>query len=101
MKILHLSLKKEWYEMIAQGKKPEEYREFVRYWITRLCRNVVFDGAMCVEFIVKDFDAVCFSYGYSRRRMLWECKGIEVGRGRKEWGAPEYDTFIIKLGRRL
>ena len=49
----------------------------------------------------KDFDAVCFSYGYTKRRMLWECKGIEVGQGLKEWGAPDYETFIIKLGKRL
>lgn len=101
MKILYLPLKKEWYEMIERGDKREEYREFTRYWISRLCRNVVFDGATCVEFIEKDFDAVCFSYGYTRRRMLWECKGIEVGRGCKNWGAPDHETFIIKLGNRL
>lgn len=49
----------------------------------------------------KDYDAVCFSYGYTRRRMLWECKGVDFGRGRPEWGAPDHETFIIKLGNRL
>lgn len=101
MKILYLPLNKEWYEMIERGDKREEYREFTRYWISRLCRNVVFDGATCVEFIEKDFDAVYFSYGYTKRRMLWECKGITIGQGRKEWGAPDHETFIIELGKRL
>ena len=49
----------------------------------------------------KEFNAVCFSYGYTRRRMTFECKGITIGRGRPEWGAPEHTTFIIKLGKRL
>ena len=101
MKILYLPLKKEWYNAIESGDKREEYREFTRYWISRLCQNVKFDGALCVEFVENDFDAVCFSYGYTKRRMLWECKGIEVGQGLKEWGAPDYETFIIKLGKRL
>lgn len=48
-----------------------------------------------------DLFAVCFSYGYTRRRMTFECKGITIGRGRPEWGAPEHTTFIIKLGKRL
>lgn len=33
--------------------------------------------------------------------MLWECKGVDFGRGRPEWGAPDHETFIIKLGNRL
>ena len=47
------------------------------------------------------YDAVCFSYGYTKRRMLWECKGITIGRGRPEWGAPDKDVFIIQLGKRI
>lgn len=35
MKTLHLSLKKEWYEMIESGVKTEEYREIKPYWTRR------------------------------------------------------------------
>lgn len=49
----------------------------------------------------KHYDAACFSYGYTKRRMLWECKGITFGQGRPEWGAPDHETFITKLGRRI
>ena len=114
MKILYLPLKKEWYKMIERGDKREEYREESPYWRTRLiecyagfnwCDMRGFNGRLCggcsVEPRFRHFDAVCFSYGYTKRRMLWECKGIEIGRGCKNWGAPDHETFIIKLGNRL
>ncbi len=107
MKILYLPLKAKWYEMIERGEKREEYRECSVYWIRRLMEydgktydidnpNVAYDN-----YRTRRFDAVCFSYGYTKRRMLWECKGITIGQGRPEWGAPAHGTFIIKLGKRL
>lgn len=116
MKILHLPLKKEWYNAIENGDKREEYRERTTYWLQRLMQWA--DGepiskisaGRIMEYPMgtfewgpqfKDYDAVCFSYGYTRRRMLWECKGIDFGQGRPEWGAPDHETFIIKLGNRL
>lgn len=106
MRILYLPLKKEWYDMIERGEKREEYREKSPYWIVRLstCTNLVCNGVTCCNcrnLKFKHFDAVCFSYGYTKRQMLWECKGITIGQGRPEWGAPEHTTFIIKLGKRL
>lgn len=92
--------------MIERGDKREEYRENTRYWKTRLIDTVIYDEGdeeteSPVFIFFKDYDAVCFSYGYTRRRMLWECKGVDFGRGRPEWGAPDHETFIIKLGNRL
>ena len=29
------------------------------------------------------------------------CEGITIGKGNPEWGAPEEDVFIIKLGARI
>lgn len=125
MKTLHLPLKKEWYEMIERGEKLEEYREITWYYISRLFENrlgreSIAKSALCDIFIaclectdnieqeaddfgmrLKNFDAVCFSYGYTKRRMTFECKGITIDRGRPEWGAPDYETFIIKLGNRI
>ena len=114
MKTLYLPLKKEWYEMIEAGIKKEEYREESPYWRRRLiecyaafnwCNMRGFDGRLCGGCSVRPkfrrFDVVCFSYGYPKRRMTFECKGITIGHGRPEWGAPDYKTFIIKLGDRL
>ena len=99
--------------MIERGEKLEEYREAKPYWVNRLrdkgmtCVDKA-EGCECNRICWRighcgfaSFDAVCFSYGYTKRRMLWECKGITIGRGRPEWGAPDYNTFIIKLGKRL
>ena len=36
MKILDLVLKKEWFDMIKNGNKREEYREIKPYWTKRL-----------------------------------------------------------------
>jgi hypothetical protein len=36
MKVLHLTLKKKWFDMIASGEKPEEYREPTNFILPRL-----------------------------------------------------------------
>ncbi len=87
MRTLYLPLKKEWYEMIESGVKAEEYREGKLYWCKRL--------------VGKNFTHVKFSYGYTKRTMTFELERISIGKGRKEWGAPDKDVFIIKLGKRL
>ena len=33
--------------------------------------------------------------------MEFKCDGIEIGKGNKDWGAPEEEVFIIKLGSRI
>ncbi len=121
---LHLILKKEWYELIDCGDKTEEYRELSPHWIVRLLAwfflinpHTIVDERITMEeartiaeegvdaypgvLIPKDYGTVCFSCGYTKRRMTFECKGISLGRGRPEWGAPNHETFIIKLGKRL
>ena len=35
-KILHLTLKKKWFDMILSGEKTDEYREIKPYWTKRL-----------------------------------------------------------------
>ncbi|MEI3554171.1 MAG: hypothetical protein V8Q54_05645 [Alistipes senegalensis] len=124
MIILDMPLKKEWYNMIERGEKPEEYRVKSPYWIVRLlqwrfmpnahtiiteritmeeARIIADEGidAYCGHLVPKHYDAARFSYGYTKRRMLWEYRGLSLGQGRPEWGAPDDETFIIKLGKRL
>ena len=125
MKILYLPLKKEWYNMIESGEKPEEYREIKLYWTKRLInfkkfmewanknykeilysrflfpfRNPINYEVLTREFS-RDYTHVRFSYGYTKRTMLFENKGISIGKGNPEWGAPKEDCYIIKLGERI
>lgn len=103
-KTLHLPLKAKWYEMIESGVKTEEYRERKPYWNKRLTGvehplfSVRYGYRSANE---KGYTHVKFSYGYTKRTMVFEINDITIGKGRKEWGAPDNDVFIIKLGKRI
>jgi hypothetical protein len=90
MKILHLTLKKKWFDMIASGEKKEEYREVKDYWHSRL--------------MFKEYDVVSFRNGYAKNapKMLIEVRWIEICMGVLDWGAPANEAvYIIKLGKIL
>lgn len=123
MRVLDLSLKHCWYDMIASGEKTEEYRDIRPYYANRLLYGCslgvkqyweeVFANAQTKEWFKPEmwlrdygsrfYDAVRFHRGQgSPVTMLVECLGITVGKGKPEWGAPEdKEVFIIKLGKRL
>lgn len=95
MRILHLTLKKKWFDMILSGEKKEEYRDIKPYWSLRLVEN---------SNDLKQFDIIRFQHGYAANcpTMDVECKGIDVNVGVPEWGA-EYGKayFVISLGKIL
>jgi hypothetical protein len=106
-KVLHLTLNKKWFDMILSGKKKEEYREVKDYWMKRLVgingcgTSYNFTILNNRENKCKEFDYIIFKNGYSKnaRTMKIECEGITVNQGRREWGAPNYRVFVIKLGK--
>ena len=74
MKVLQLVLKRKLYDMIASGKKPEEYRE------------------------IKDLTHVCFHLGYNNQTMLFAIKEIIEDIGKEKWGVEKEKTYyVIKL----
>lgn len=126
MRILDLVLKSEWYDMIASGEKPEEYREIKLYWVRRLFLKgdymVVLkpyeykadteDYTKCIKRLSQPngytdyarfncYTHVRFRRGYTKTAMLFRCEGITIGKGNPAWGAPEKEAFIIKLGERV
>lgn len=123
MKTLYLPLKKQWYEMIESGEKKEEYRLLKPYWEKRLLdykgladyyekhkkelavKRLLFPHRPLIEnpavAFPRGYDAVRFSYGYTKRTMTFKCEEITIGYGKPEWGAPDEPVFIIKLGERL
>lgn len=102
MKILYLTLKKQWFDMIASGEKKEEYRELKDYWCNRFCTKewYKYEFEFLEKAIDKYYDVVVFRNGYSNNApvIALECKGITIGKGKNEWGAPSTEVFIIKLG---
>lgn len=126
MKVLHLTLKKQWFDMIASGEKLEEYREIKPYWVSRLIdwsdypkeepnehkyivQNIVYDienghnpDRVLLSFFskFKSFVGILFINGYSggARRKSYKFDSISIGEGRPEWGAePGKKYFIIKF----
>lgn len=90
MKILNLTLKKQWFDMIKSGEKTEEYREIKPYWNTRLLNQ--------------EYDFILFRNGYDKDspEILIECKGIRTDLGKLYWGAlPKEKVFILDLGKQI
>lgn len=125
-KVLHLTLKKKWFDMIASGEKKEEYRDFVMYWGKRLVYTIEtphggkftpINSVMLGESeshwknftggapTFKQYNQVLFANGGhfgDVPKIIMECKGIEVREGNPAWGAePGKKYFVIKLGERI
>lgn len=62
-KILHLTLKKKWFDLIASGKKKQEFREFKEYWVTRLFTPEKIDEHH-TEYHSREYDEIHFKNGY-------------------------------------
>jgi len=108
MKVLHLTLKKKWFDMIDSGEKTEEYRTIKRHWIARLIENSEYlqdlEDIELIEISFIKFDAVEFVNGYSLNapRFTIKCDSIYISDGRPEWGAePGKKYFVIKLGEKI
>jgi hypothetical protein len=129
-KVLHLTLKKKWFDMIASGEKKEEYREIKPFWATRLLykielpRSIGFmwawkdiqqgdfscskwkDATGGAPIFNEDFHAVKFVNGgnfhASLPMVMMALQGMEIREGKPEWGAePGKKYFVIKLGERI
>ena len=117
MKILHLTLKKKWFDMIASGEKKEEYRVIKMYWWKRFiecgqCYKGYTDGVDDLAEVLlpvsewelkiaKKFDLVKFTNGYAKNAptITLEFKGIDIGPAKPEWSDNwQGDVFRIKLG---
>ena len=124
MKTLHLTLKKQWFDMTKSGIKTEDYRDVNKYWFKRLIfkwRDVMlFHGyndltdEIAIYIIenskmygFKPFKSNIMTLGYAKkgdkeRTLELEHKGIEVGTGNPEWGAePNKMYFVVKHGKTI
>ena len=97
---LKLTLKKEWFDLIASGEKIFEYREYKKHWISRLIEK---KGG------TKNFSEVHFTNGYGNDRPFMRCKFLGMGIIKGENCKPdnnepidnEMNYFVIGLGEIL
>ena len=87
MKILHLTLKKEYFDLIASGEKIEEYREVKPYWIRRLE----------TKYDYNKFDEIHFKNGYGKNVPFMRVVFINTYERR----INSVNTYVIRLGKIL
>lgn len=90
-----LPIKKQWFEMIVNGKKKEEYREFKEYY------HIRFKRIFGLNYKNKSAEIV-FRNGYNYNSPAVRCLcTLEVGTGKKEWGANPnekyYKLIIVRV----
>lgn len=99
--ILHLNLKKKWFDMIESGEKKEEYREVKPYF-----DRIFSEGKIKIKgkYYYTGEVTICFSNGYSknRRQMFFSIQGLTIREGKEEWGAePNKKYYCIHLKEKL
>ena len=106
---LHLILCHKWFKMIEDGIKNEEYRERTPYWCKRFSQNNCIPSYQGIQWQcagIKDkcnaeisfpYTHIVFHDGYTNTIMKKKVISCTVGVGRREWGAPNHSTFIIKF----
>lgn len=97
---LNLILKREWYDLIEQGIKKEEYRELKQFWNKRFINGQIKIGGQ----LYKPSEIfITFQLGYRNPKFMhFECTGYEIRNGRSEWGAePNNKYHVLKLGNRI
>lgn len=101
--IMHLFLKKQWYDMIVEGKKTEEYREFNDYYKSGRLIDMDYPDGFADGTYAPAKPYVAFHRGYTRIQTLFKVDGyLHVGYGKPEWGAPtDRKVFILKIGERV
>ena len=86
--LLDLVLEHKWYDMIAAGEKPEEYRAHSAYWDRRIGDKVATGNL---------WPRVRFRRGYTSTSMTFRLTGIADGVGNPRWGAPVDPCWIIRF----
>lgn len=120
-KVLTLTVSTQWFDMIADRRKNEEYREIKPYWVTRLFRNnsnIVDVRHLALglagrtdllkkyidtqRIVLKQYTHVLFINGYRKDspRIVKEIESITIGKPKKglspdKWLDTEF--FVIKF----
>jgi len=65
-RILHLTLKKKWFDLIANDEKHFEYREIKEYWTKRLLVRNLTNYTKVWRTRFREFDEIYFRNGYKK-----------------------------------
>jgi len=116
---LQLPVDFQWYDMIVHGDKREEYREITSYWVNRLLGEVRYDDSYLNEIVCRlhlkgmaiphnveqrfksghlvalPYKTVTFRRGYTKETAIFRITGIDIHRGKPEWGAKAGKKYFV------
>jgi len=100
--ILSLVLKRKWFEMIAAGKKREEYRMDTKYWRSRLINWEIAaaPGILPVVEFRLGYAKNALRMAFAANEVVSVCSRLYYRRGfaiHPEWGELEDSHFAISL----
>lgn len=126
MKPIYLVLKPQWYDMIEDGIKEDEYRDITAHYVSRLFLERKCVGSnefQCIKRLQATYlanhvdmlkfqldtgmlkpksDSVTFQRAYPKNppRQTLSVPSITIGCGKEEWGAKKgKEYFVIHLKR--
>lgn len=95
--MLVLPIKREWFDMIVNGEKKEEYREIKPYYDKR------FKGYLPKEIEIGEYEVQAFEiifrngYDYNSPSVKCRCM-VDIGIGKEKWGAiPKKECYILTI----
>lgn len=111
---LELVLKYQWFDMIQEGVKLEEYRDITPFWIKRIfslfgCKltenravylahhTEVLKSYLRYHLLEPRHSLVRFQRGYTYNppRLIKNIEYIRIGTGKPEWGAQKGVEYIV------
>lgn len=111
-RILHLHLKKKWFDKIKSGEKLEEYRIIKEHYISLFTDGLIVDQSTSdvsninVSYKLKEFDKVILYLAYPNANdkesmVAFKDPKIRIDFGKEEWGAPKFKVFVVSWGERI
>ena len=116
---LQLPVDFQWYDMIVHDGKREEYREITSYWVNHLLGEVRYDDLYINEIVCRlhlkgmaiphnveqrfksghlvalPYKTVTFRRGYTKETTTFTITGIDIRRGKPEWGAKADKKYLV------
>ena len=84
-RILHIHVRKEYFEQVKKGWKLEEYREIKKYWFKKLLD-------------CEPYDLIYYYKGYTKEKLIFNYDGFNKKKIKhKEFGNKPTQVFAISL----
>lgn len=97
-RILHLHVKKEYWEQVRDKLKNKEYRIIKPYWTNKLYHRTLKSYTKTYRYSKRDYDLIYYYLGYTNHKLIFEYNGFaRTTIKHKEFGDKPVNVFAIDL----